>query len=186
MKPWCLVPLMSLKLYPKKIRLPSCGNKHSTMAVLSKTLQLPPKPPMHPPKCMDFTDCKVEMGPSPCSHIGHNYRPLPVCLPSQSHPRIHRGSLPPSLPPGCWHPVGHGTMSCGSCMWFKWGRRLVYFVKLKQHHVTPQQNVPGVLQTEGLIRLENGEAAVTECRSPFAEHLLREYEAVQGKLYPET
>lgn len=39
----------------------------------------------------------------------------------------------------------------------------MHFVKLNRHHVTPQQNVPAVLQAGQPIRLEEGKTVVTEC-----------------------
>ena len=85
-----------------------CG----TMAVFLKTLQLPPQPQTSPTGCTALADHQAEMGrfePSTCSHAGYNYRPLPACLSSQPHPRMHRGSLPLASPSGCWHPLGHAV-----------------------------------------------------------------------------
>lgn len=39
----------------------------------------------------------------------------------------------------------------------------MHFVNLKQYHITPQQNVPAVLQAGGPIRLEEGKTVVTGC-----------------------
>ncbi len=91
-----------------------CG----TLAVLAKTLQLPSQPPTPPTGCKFFADHRVEMGrlkPSTCSLTGYNYRPLPARLPSQPHPRMHRGSLPLPSPSG-WLLASSWprSMSCGA------------------------------------------------------------------------
>lgn len=142
-----------------------CG----TVADLPYTLQLPPHHPASPTGSVAFADHQAELRrvkPSTCSQTEQNYRPLPARLPSQPHPRMHRGSLLLPSPSGCWHPVGRAARArllSLNVVGTRGGRSHVDFVKLKPHHVTPQRNVPAALQAGGPIRLEEGKTGVTGC-----------------------